>query len=268
MKNPSLVVRHWTGEFNAILSDAASALSGWLTPLPEAAVTSNALTQIADIPNWLAFVVAASIEVTGISINAHYLDALEFNEAQELEMARTGRKTYKYIPENAQAARNAVVWYYGLTGFLVAATALYEVAVESAPLIKLLVIPFPVISAIGTITSNRRAAFHRKQASIAAETEAQSTAKRKSKPVADGNDTETEDAPLLRNPKPEIAPETQGEIPDYATATLDFYKRNPGATYTEAAQSLDCSPRTVSNHVKLLVAAGAIENNGHGIKVI
>lgn len=272
-RNLSLEVAYWTGEINAMVSSVATALTGWLTPLPEAVVTSNALTKIADIPGWLALVVAASIEVTGISVNAHYLDALEFNEAQALDMARTGRKTHKYAPEDVQATRIAVFAYYGLTGFLVAATAIYEVAVEKQPPIKLLAIPLPVISAVGTITMNRRAAFHRKQARIAAANAAQNgtqpTPQPKSEPQAEDD---ADDAPLLRDAPAPAAPETPAEmpaaLPTYVDATLAYYREHPSATYAQAAQDLECSPRTISNHVKLLVAAGVVENNGQGVQVL
>jgi hypothetical protein len=175
MKTPSLTVQHWAGEANAIASSIATTLSSWLSPVPEAVMTARAIGEIFELPMVWAGMVAASIELVGVSVNAHYLEAVDFNEEQERIKEQYGRKTYRHALEDAGSAKGFVVTFYVVTGLIVAGAAVNEAIIERNPL-NLLAILFPVASAIGTITMNRRAALHRKLALIEQESSARSKA--------------------------------------------------------------------------------------------
>ena len=126
-------------------------------------MTASAVGDIFKLPPVVGAIVAASIEVVGFNINQHYLDAREFNDWLDRYEARNGAKTYKDTPENLTAARKAVWQYYAVTGSIIALTAIYRVVFDGADVITLLAVLFPVASALGTVTMNRRAALHRKR---------------------------------------------------------------------------------------------------------
>jgi hypothetical protein len=73
-------------------------------------------------------------------------------------------------------------------------------------------------------------------------------------------------APETEPQRPETEPQPD-ELPEYAVETVAYFAHNPGATYTEAAAALDCSPRTVSNHMKRAETAGVAHRNGDGWEV-
>jgi hypothetical protein len=54
------------------------------------------------------------------------------------------------------------------------------------------------------------------------------------------------------------------ELPDYARETVAHFRRNPGATYQEAADALGKSRRTVGNHMRKAEEAGVASRNGSG----
>lgn len=170
MKRVSERSEYWAGEFNAVLQSWSTMLSGWLAPIPEAAMTAGAIHQVFGLSNLLSVLVAGSIELVGISVNAHYLDAVAFNDAEEQYRARTVRKTYRVPLEDVKQAGRAVNGFYWTTGAIVALSAIYQ-AVTERELLKLLAILFPIASAIGTKAMNRRAALHRKRAMLAEQTQ-------------------------------------------------------------------------------------------------
>jgi hypothetical protein len=138
-------------------------------------MTASAIARIFELPAIWSALVAGAIELVGVSVNSYYLEAAEFNADLERHRERYDAKTYKARPENVRAAQGFVVAFYVVTGGIVAGAAIYEALTETMWL-KLLAVLFPVASALGTITMNRRAALHRKRASLIAESAARSAA--------------------------------------------------------------------------------------------
>lgn len=165
-KTLSLVVNHWVGEFNSAFASIASALSAWLAPVPEAAMTAIAIGKIFELKPLFSIFIAASIELVGVSVNEYFQDATAFNENEKIHKEKRGAKNYRHPLENVRSAKVFVWAFYIVTGIIVAVTAAYEVFYEEKLPIKLLAALFPVASAIGTITMNRRAALHRKKVQI------------------------------------------------------------------------------------------------------
>jgi DNA-binding transcriptional ArsR family regulator len=54
------------------------------------------------------------------------------------------------------------------------------------------------------------------------------------------------------------------ELPDYARETVAHFRRNPQATYQEAADALGKSRRTVGNHMRKAEEAGVASRDGSG----
>jgi hypothetical protein len=202
----SLKVEQWSGEVNAILSSITTTAASWLAPLPEAAMTTRSIVSIFGLPDVWAALVAGSIELVGVSVNAHYLSVVEFNANLEAYKEKHKAKTHRVPLEDEEAARKAVNRYYIITGLIVGLTAIYEVVFQSAPVITLLAIAFPFASAIGTKTMNRRASLHRKMVSM--DTPKEPT---KKPVVASGQPVDEDDAPLVQMEKlkpPKVKPQT------------------------------------------------------------
>lgn len=161
----SLAVEHWTAEIGTSLASILSWLASWFAPVPEAVMTARAIATIFDLSPALSGIVAISLELVGMQVNAYWLDSLDFNEKLETHRERYNAKTYRYPKENTKAAC-AFVWaFYGITTMIVVATAIYQYDV-SGEWITLLACAFPLASAIGTVTMNKRAAFHRRRLAI------------------------------------------------------------------------------------------------------
>lgn len=252
-RTPSLFVNHWTDEINAMLQSVATAASAWLAPLPEAVMTARAIEIVFELPAAASFAVAASIELVGIGVNSYHLDAKAHNDDERKYKEQKGRVTYR----NALVAEGdkAVFCFYGVTGAIVAFTAVYEAIMQRNPL-KLLAILFPIASAIGTVTMNRKAALHRRLALATGDTGAIQVQRDEAKPVTGES-----------KKQPEPQPQETVQFPEYALETALYFQRNPMETYETAAQALDCSPRTVSNHMKAAQAAGVAHRNGNGWEV-
>lgn len=125
-------------------------------------MTGAAIQQIFNLPAVWSYIVAASIEVAGFGINAYYLEAQAFNEAELAHMERYHAKTLRLPLEDIGGARKAKNGFYIVTGCIVAFNAIYQVAAKGADAIVLLACLFPVASAIATSAANKRAALHRK----------------------------------------------------------------------------------------------------------
>ncbi len=222
MKTPSLVVEYWTGEINSILSSVATAFSGWLAPIPEAAMTSQAIIKIFELSPTLAVLVAASIELVGVSVNAHYLDIVAYNATEETEKERRGRKTHVNGLENVASARNSVIAFYCVTGLIVTCAAVFEVVVGGAPLIKLLAVLFPVASASGTLTMNKRAAFHRKQQVYKVISRKPATAKKVDLVLTEATPSKQDRIHELRKVNPEL---TQVKIAEAVGVSTGYVSR-------------------------------------------
>ena len=240
---------HWTGESNAVFVSFLTMASNWLAPIPEAAMTGSAIVTIFDLPAWLGYVVAASIEIAGFGVNSYYLEALAFNEAEEAYKARTNRKTYRLPLENIESARKAVIWFYVVTGCVVGFNAIYQVVTKAAQPIMLLAILFPVVSALATIAANRRAALHRKQVR--------------------NNDTviatSTKRSATIAQPKPKPAPIVN--LNERQIAMIDLVAAQPEITYTKLGETLGVSRTTASNDMKRLILAGKLGDNGRKMPV-
>jgi hypothetical protein len=162
----SLIVNDYTGEVNAIAASVLSMAAAWLAPLPEATMTARAIAQVFNLSMLWSAVVAASIELVGIRINAYYLDAVEFNASESAYNTQHGRKTDRVALEDTRGAVWMVYGFYGVTFLIVMFTAIYNAVTTNDPL-KLLAILFPVMSSFGTISANRAASLHRKVAELA-----------------------------------------------------------------------------------------------------
>lgn len=225
-------------------------------------MTTTAITRIFELPVLVSVFVAASIELVGINVNSRYLEAKTFNDDLETYKARYKSATYRYPRENEDGARSRLVWFYIITGCIVAFTAFYEVFVEKAVPIKLLACLFPVTSAIGTLVANERAAFRRKIATLQAN---------ENQPKFDiKQESNKENEIKIANPE-----EKEKEIPvaNYATmetvpAIIALYEENPLNTQRKVAKAVGVTPQRVGQVLKQLEQAGQIRRNGHGVEVL
>ncbi|MBN1815346.1 MAG: hypothetical protein JXA14_26175 [Anaerolineae bacterium] len=164
----SLKVEYYTAEVGASLASVLSWLASWFAPVPEAVMTARAIGVIFEIGPLLSAIVAASIELVGMEINAHYMDVRGYNADLLAHQERYNARHTRLPLENAKAAGVAVWVFYAITSIIVIVTAIYEAA-QSGEWLKLLAAAFPLVSALGTYTMNRRAAFHRRRVEIAEE---------------------------------------------------------------------------------------------------
>ena len=158
----SAKIERAAAEIGASVASVASWIASWLAPVPEAVMTARAIQTVFVLPYGLALAVAASIEVVGVSINAHYQDVRARNAELLALQERHGARSTRYPLENERGALAAVVAFYGVTAAIVWATAVFEAVTLARPL-TLLACLFPVVSALGTVTMNARAAFHRRK---------------------------------------------------------------------------------------------------------
>ena len=211
-------------------------------------MTGSAIEQIFGLGPAQAFIVAASIEVAGFGINAYCLEAQAFNESEKAHDERYHAKTRRLPLENVAGAKKAVTWFYIVTGCIVGFNAIYQVAANGKDAIMLLAILFPVASAIATSAANKRAALHRKLV------RSRETDTKVAKPLQSGNETTTKPEPI----KP--------QLDERQIATLEAI-RNGAATRAEVGRALGVSHTTAGKAVKALMVAGAVSENGHGLRV-
>ena len=171
MNNKPLSIRVESAaqEANAVLLSVLAAGATWFAPLPEAVMTAQAIQQIFGLPVGVAACVAASLELIGVSANAALNDAREFNARAWIGVSGKRLQQPRYPLEDEARPRNLLTGFYVTTAGIVWATAIYNVAVEGAPLIRLLACLFPVASAIGAMVANSRASLRRKVAGMAVE---------------------------------------------------------------------------------------------------
>jgi hypothetical protein len=254
-KNISPWFDHWTGEVNAAFVSSLTMASNWLAPIPEAAMTGNAIMTIFDLPPWLAFIVAASIEIAGFGVNSYYLEAQAFNETQQAYQRRHNAKDTKLPLEDAQGAGVMVIAYYIVTGCVVAFNAIYQVATKVAPPIMLLAILFPVVSALATVAANRRAALHRKIIN------GNETEVKVAKSLQDNSETVAQPEPEPAQPKPEPV-----QLNDRQIAIAETLAKQPEITYTRLGKLFGVSRTTAAKDVRQVKLAGKLGSNGHGME--
>jgi len=160
----SLRVEEAAQEVNAVLLSALSAGATWFAPLPEAVMTAQAVQQIFGLPVIVAACVAASLELIGVNANAAYNDAKEYNAAQMTGASGKRLQNPRNPLESEHRPLSLLLGFYATTTGIVVATAVYNVVIEGAPLIRLLACLFPFASAIGVVVANQRASLRRKVA--------------------------------------------------------------------------------------------------------
>jgi len=160
----SLRVEEAAQEVNAVLLSALSAGATWFAPLPEAVMTAQAVQQIFGLPVIVAACVAASLELIGVNANAAYNDAKEYNAAQMTGASGKRLQNPRNPLESERRPLSLLLGFYATTTGIVVATAVYNVVIEGAPLIRLLACLFPFASAIGVVVANQRASLRRKVA--------------------------------------------------------------------------------------------------------
>lgn len=252
----SIRVESTAQEANAVLLSVLAAGATWFAPLPEAVMTAQAIQQIFGLPAGIAACVAASLELIGVSANAALNDAREFNAQQWIGANGKRLQNPRNPLEDEQRPRGMLIAFYLTTGAIVWATAVYNVFIEGAPLIRLLACLFPIASAVGAMVANGRASLRRRVAQLESETASEKQPKSKS-----------EQAP------PEIEQAEESHLPNYASldtteAIKTFYSSNPLATQAQAAQAVEVSRARVGQVLAQLEQAGQIRRNGHGVEVV
>lgn len=219
------------------LADVLAELGGWIAPVPTAYFTSQAGITLLHWPNWVAWLVAGTVELLGVSSIATWLSVRQWNV------------THKDDDDKAPIglASGVVGCYVVVIGAL---TVALKFRPEYAPYASLLL---PVLSLAGMTTLALRAEHRRRLASV------------QLAPVA--AEVEPQPAPVHQDEREDLA----AFAPVVAQVTKRdairaYFLANEHDTNVHAAEVLGIDEKTVGYHRRALIKAQEIGANGTGVR--
>lgn len=240
--------------------DIVAKIAPWVAPLPTAYLVGRATVLYLRWPPFVGVLAAVIIECLGLASTSTALTLWDYNQSKR-----------KLDPSAPFALAFVLVGVY----FVVATglTVVLDIAPNLATYAPAI---FPTLSLTGVTVLAIRADHRRRLVAVMADKNerSQKRSQRRSKigqgtRQATGQEIATDQAQAVSLDSLTIANQTRKASKEEAmTDLVEFFERNPGASYSVAGQAVDRSKSWVVNAVKDLEAAGRMRRNGNGVEVL
>jgi hypothetical protein len=250
-------LRNWTGQIEALATDAVAKVAPWAAPIPTAYLVGRATVEHLHWPMWVGFITAVIVESLGLATTATALELREYNQSK--------RKSDPVAPFPL-AAVLVGVYLLIATGLTVALDIAPTLAVYSPAI-------FPLLSLCGVTVLGLRGDHRRRVGAIEA-VKAERKAKRYAKRQSTHQATAVELSENVSNNE-----KSNTNLDDLQTARmskrearmdnlLTFYASNPDAGATEAGRAIGVSRQTIYTYNTELEQTGRLRHNGQGWEVL
>lgn len=228
-----------------VLVHTAIKITPWLADLPVAYLTYRNFSQVLNFPGWIALGAGIAVEGLGLACGATAMKLRRYNQT----------KRQKDPPAPALLAWGTVVAYF-------ASSLVMSLLGTFTGLSLYAILTFPVMGILGTLVHVMEQDHRSRLNAIEQDRERERNERRERKLERERMQAEQE-----RSEREPERTQTVRELSETEHRLVQFYRDNPGASYSTAAQACERSKTWVANSVNRLLRAGTLRKNGHGVQV-
>lgn len=263
-------VNRWIGETEHSLVNMLTAIAPWLAPMVPMSLTVDHMIHKLAFDTWVAYPTGFAIEVLGLATISTSLTFWKHNHQYVKEFERGGKivvQDKQRVP--LELAIAAFVWYFVVVMAIVVVLSLpwradvqVYVDVVVKGLLTTLSIPAAVVLAI-------RAQYAEVRREIIENRSGRRSAERSSGRSDKHKDEQRSSVQM--NSKPTVSIDEMNEIRrgkrgEKLNDLVEFYRRNPGASYAKAGRYIGRSKGWVGGEIQGLIDAGRLHRNSHGVQ--